>query len=103
MGCRGWAFVRNIEVKSGTLWEWLAGALGYLLTPLQAGKSKSLRGVGIAGKRQTLANKVAVWCLAMYGGSQDGYLFQPIYLYLPLLAHGSGIGGVGSSERLAGK
>jgi hypothetical protein len=26
--------------------------------------------------------------------------FQPNYLYLPLLAHSGGIGGVGSSERL---
>jgi hypothetical protein len=31
---------------------------------------------------------------------QDDRSIQPIYqLYLPLLAHGSGIGGVGSSER----
>jgi hypothetical protein len=37
----------------------------------------------------------------MYLGGQDDYELQPNYVYLPLLAHGSGIGGVGSSERLA--
>jgi hypothetical protein len=36
----------------------------------------------------------------MYLGNQDDDLFQPILVYLPLLAHGSGIGGVASSERL---
>jgi len=36
----------------------------------------------------------------MYLGKQDDFFLQPILVYLPLLAHGSGIGGVGSSERL---
>jgi len=36
----------------------------------------------------------------MYLGKQDDELFQPILVYLPLLAHGSGVGGVVSSERL---
>jgi len=30
----------------------------------------------------------------MYLGKQDDELFQPILVYLPLLAHGSGVGGV---------
>src|ERR1700680_3851553 len=37
---------------------------------------------------------------AMYSQSQDDNLLQPILVYLPLLAHGSGDGGVASSERL---
>jgi hypothetical protein len=36
----------------------------------------------------------------MYSQSQDDNLLQPILVYLPLLAHGSGDGGVASSERL---
>jgi hypothetical protein len=36
----------------------------------------------------------------MYLGKQDDSQSQPNYLYLPLLAHSGGIGGVGSSERL---
>jgi hypothetical protein len=36
----------------------------------------------------------------MYLEKQDDSLLQPNYFYLPLLAIGSGIGGVGSSERL---
>jgi hypothetical protein len=36
---------------------------------------------------------------SMYLEKQDDSLLQPNYLYLPLLAHGSGIGGVVSSER----
>jgi hypothetical protein len=34
----------------------------------------------------------------MYPHSQDESFFQPIFVYFPLLAHGSGIGGVASSE-----
>jgi hypothetical protein len=34
-----------------------------------------------------------------YLEKQDDHFFQPILVYLPLLAHGSGIGGVGSSDR----
>jgi hypothetical protein len=48
------------------------------------------------GKNQRLADKAG----KMYLGKQDDELFQPILVYLPLLAHGSGIGGVVSSERL---
>jgi hypothetical protein len=44
--------------------------------------------------------KVAEKAEKMYLGKQDDDLFQPILVYLPLLAHGSGIGGVVSSERL---
>jgi hypothetical protein len=36
----------------------------------------------------------------MYAEKQDDDRFQPNYLYLPLLAHSGGFGGVGSSERL---
>jgi hypothetical protein len=45
----------------------------------------------------TLLAEGAGW---MYLGKQDDSQFQPNYLYLPLLAHSGGIGGVGSSERL---
>ena len=37
---------------------------------------------------------------SMYLERQDDDFLQPILVYVPLLAHGSGIGGVGSSERL---
>jgi len=44
--------------------------------------------------------KLAAPMQNMYLGKQDDELFQPILVYLPLLAHGSGVGGVVSSERL---
>jgi hypothetical protein len=34
----------------------------------------------------------------MYSHSQDEHFLQPIFVYLPLLAHSSGIGGVASSD-----
>jgi hypothetical protein len=36
----------------------------------------------------------------VYLERHDDDFLQPILVYFPLLAHGSGIGGVGSSERL---
>jgi hypothetical protein len=44
--------------------------------------------------------RVAVVAGILYGLTQDDDLFQPILVYLLLLAHSSGIGGVASSERL---
>jgi hypothetical protein len=43
---------------------------------------------------------LAATATALYAQSQDDHVFEPILVYLPLLAHGSGIGGVASSERL---
>jgi hypothetical protein len=43
---------------------------------------------------------LAAICAPLYRLTQDDHFFQPILVYLPLLAHGSGIGGVASSERL---
>lgn len=45
------------------------------------------------------AGAVAEVRFSVYLGKQDDHQLQPNYFYLPLLAHGSGIGGVGSSER----
>src|SRR5579859_2964624 len=43
---------------------------------------------------------VAAFGGAVYCHSQDDFYLQPVFVYLPLLAHNSGLGGVTSSEPL---
>ena len=43
---------------------------------------------------------VAIAHRPVYCRSQDDFFLQPIFIYLPLLAHNSGLGGVASSEPL---